>query len=95
MFFPQIFVRKTHGKSSPKTPQNQWSRSSPSPPPGGWHVPWDGPVDPSLKHLGLGTWERPLGGKTDRGKPIGGKAWGKTVRILTDLWKTWGKNLGK
>lgn len=24
------------------------NRSSPTPPPAGWHVPWDGPVDPSL-----------------------------------------------
>ena len=25
------------------------NRTSPTPPPAGWHVPWDGPVDPTLK----------------------------------------------
>ena len=29
------------------------NRTSPTPPPAGWHVPWDGAVDPTLKWLAV------------------------------------------
>lgn len=60
---PQVFL--ISNLSHPENPQaKQSSRSSPTPPPAGWHVPWDGPVDPSLTRLGRDGKTKGRDGKT-------------------------------